>query len=78
MKRILNEVVDMTSQYWLEPVMSFDLQNSQDLQLDLPITPKAFKFRSFVKVLNAPVTDSGVDHLLFSLYLKHMKQQYEM
>ncbi|CAI9282554.1 unnamed protein product [Lactuca saligna] len=61
----------------LEPVASFDLQNTQDLQLDLLITPIAFMFSSFVKVVNVLATDNGADHLLFSLYLKHMKPQYE-
>ena len=57
--------------------MSFDLQNIQDSQLDLPITPKAFRFRAFVKVANAPLTNSGADQMLFVFYLKHMKLQYE-
>ncbi|CAI9280416.1 unnamed protein product [Lactuca saligna] len=51
--------------------------NSQDSQLDLPITLKAFEFRSFIKVVNVPLTDSGADHLLFSFYSKHTKPQYE-
>ncbi|CAI9269354.1 unnamed protein product [Lactuca saligna] len=74
----MNEVVDIPSQYWLELVVAFDLQNTQDSQLDLPITPKAFRFRSFVKVTNSLLIDSGADHLLFSFYLKHIKSQYEM
>lgn len=57
--------------------MTFDLQNTHDSQLDLPITPKAFRFRAFVKIVKAPITDSGVDYTLFSFYLKHMKSQYE-
>lgn len=73
----MSEDVDIASQYWLEPVVSFDLQDTQDSQLDIPITPKAFKFHNFVKVVNVPPTDNGTDHLLFSLYLKHMKPHYE-
>ncbi|CAI9289097.1 unnamed protein product [Lactuca saligna] len=47
-------------------------------QLDLPITLKAFRFRSFVKVVNVqPTTDSGANPLLFSFYLKHIKPQYK-
>lgn len=46
--------------------MSFELQNTQDSQLDLPITPKAFKFRSFVKIVNVPSTNNGADKLLFA------------
>ncbi|CAI9289762.1 unnamed protein product [Lactuca saligna] len=41
------------------------------------MTPKAFKFHSFVIVANVPSTDKGADHLLFSFYLKHMKPQYK-
>ncbi|CAI9265059.1 unnamed protein product [Lactuca saligna] len=67
----------MLIHYWLEPVVSFDLQNKQDSQLDLPITPKTFKFRSFVKVVNIPTTDNSAYHFLFSFYLKHMKPWYE-
>nr|KAJ0188191.1 hypothetical protein LSAT_V11C900483250 [Lactuca sativa] len=52
LKRIQNQVVDMPSQYWLDPIASFEIQNTQDSQLYLPITPKAFRFRAFVKVAN--------------------------
>ncbi|CAI9303779.1 unnamed protein product [Lactuca saligna] len=72
-----HDVVDLPSQYWLEPVVSFDLQNTQDSQLDVPITPKAFRFCAFVKVVKAPITDNAADHMLLSFYLKHMKPQYE-
>ncbi|CAI9284800.1 unnamed protein product [Lactuca saligna] len=61
----------------LELVVSFDLKNTQDSQLDIPIIPKAFRFRAFVKIVKAPITDNGADHMLFSFYLKHMKPQYE-
>ncbi|CAI9301954.1 unnamed protein product [Lactuca saligna] len=77
LKQIQHDVMDLPSQYWLDPVASFDLQSSQDLQLDLPITPKPFKFCAFVKVVNAPIIDSGANHMLFSFYLKHKKPQYE-
>ncbi|CAI9271820.1 unnamed protein product [Lactuca saligna] len=77
LKRIQHDAVELPSQYWLDPVASFDRQNSQDLQLDLPITPKAFRFRAFMKVANAPFSDNGANQLLFSIYLRHMKPQYE-
>ncbi|CAI9302904.1 unnamed protein product [Lactuca saligna] len=73
-----NEVVDLPSQHWVEPVVSFELHNTQDLQLDLPITPKSFKFWSFVKVANVPSTNNGVDHFILLLSLKHMKLQYKI
>ncbi|CAI9277360.1 unnamed protein product [Lactuca saligna] len=31
----------------------------------------------FIKVMNVMLTDNGADHLLLSLYLKHMRPQYE-
>lgn len=73
LKRIKHDAVEFPRQYWLDPIASFDCQNSQDSQPDLPITPKAIRFRVFVKVVNAPFTDNGADQLLFSFYLKHMK-----
>lgn len=75
LERIMSEDIDIPSQYWLELVMSYELLNTQDSQLDLPITPKPFKYRSFVKVVNVRLTDSGADRFLFSFYLKHMKPQ---
>ncbi|CAI9285091.1 unnamed protein product [Lactuca saligna] len=73
LKRIQHDVVDLPSQYWLEPVVSFNLQTTQNSQLDLPITPQAFRFHAFVKIMKATITDSDVDHMLISFYLKHMK-----
>ncbi|CAI9289765.1 unnamed protein product [Lactuca saligna] len=52
--------------------------NTQDSQLDLPKAPKVFKFRSFIKVVDVPTTQNGVDQMLFTFYLKHMRSQYEM
>ncbi|CAI9288314.1 unnamed protein product [Lactuca saligna] len=45
--------------------------------LDLSITPKAFKFRNSVKVVNVPAIDRGSDHLIFLFYLKHIKSRYK-
>ncbi|CAI9274998.1 unnamed protein product [Lactuca saligna] len=53
LKRIQNKAVDLPSQCWLDPVASFEVLNSQDSQLDLPFTPKAFRFRAFVKDMKA-------------------------
>ncbi|CAI9270985.1 unnamed protein product [Lactuca saligna] len=77
LQRIQNEVEDLPSQYWLKLVMSFEIQNTKDSQLDLLKTPKSFKFRSFVRVVNVLFVDNDADHFLFSFYLKHMQQQYE-
>ncbi|CAI9287051.1 unnamed protein product [Lactuca saligna] len=77
LKCMQNQVVDMPSQCWLDPIASFDVQNSLDSQLELPITPNAFRFRAFIKVANVPFSDSTGDQLLFAFYLKHMKPQFK-
>ncbi|CAI9265410.1 unnamed protein product [Lactuca saligna] len=77
LKRMQNQAVDMPSQYWLDPIASFDVQNSQDSQFDLPITLKAFTFHAFIKVSSIPFSDSTGDQTLFNFYLKHMKPQFE-
>ena len=41
------EVIDEPSTHWLEPVMSFGLENSKDAQFDMPINRKAFIFHCF-------------------------------
>lgn len=48
-----------------------------DSKLDLPMTLRDFQFCCFDRVTNVPPSDSGVDQMLFSFYLKHMKTQYE-
>lgn len=65
LEQILNEVVDNPNIYWLEPVGSFELENSSDLQLDLLITPKAFLFHSFIKIANVSLAEKGSNKLLF-------------
>lgn len=54
------------------------MENSLDLQLDLPNTPKAFLFRSFDKIANISPTDKAADQVLFVFYLNHIRLQYEM
>ena len=77
LERILKEAVDNLNVYWIEPVGSFDLENSSDLQLDMPITLKDFLFHSFDKIANVSTADKGVDQALCSFYLKHMRPQYK-
>ncbi|CAI9283896.1 unnamed protein product [Lactuca saligna] len=77
-ERILNEAIDNSNVYSLEPVVSFELENSPDSQLHLQITLKAFQFRSFYRIVNARLPDRNVDEELFSFYLKFLKQQYKM
>lgn len=77
MERILNEVVENPSTHWLEPTISFELENTSKSQIDLPITPRAFLFRCFEKVKKALISDYDVNHMIFSFYLKYGKPQYE-
>lgn len=70
-----NEVVDNPSIHWLEPITSFDLENTLDSQFDMPITSRAFLFRSFEVIANAPSSDANVDKSLMDFYLQHVKPQ---
>lgn len=70
LKKIQHDAVELPSQYWLDLVASFDYQNAQYSQLDLPITLKAFRFRAFVKVVNVPFTDNSADQMMFSFLLQ--------
>lgn len=73
MEQILNEAMDNPSVHWLDPVTSFELENTLDSQLDFPITPKAFLFRCFDEIANAPDADANVDKSLMTFYLKYDK-----
>lgn len=73
----MNEAVNNLNSYWLEPVRYFELENSMDLQFDLPITPKAFLFRSFDKIVNVYPTDKATNQVLFAFYLKYMRPPYK-
>ncbi|CAI9290477.1 unnamed protein product [Lactuca saligna] len=68
MDRIQREAIDDPSIHWLQPLVSFDLSNMADSQLDFPITPKAFLFRCFEKIEKAPLSDYDVNHMLISFY----------
>ena len=74
----MNKDIDNPSVYWLEPVTSFELENTLDSQLDFPITPKAFLFRSFDRVENALESVNNVNLMLISFYLKHGNPQYQI
>ncbi|CAI9290024.1 unnamed protein product [Lactuca saligna] len=77
LERIMIEAIDNSSKYWLKHVTSFDVENSSDSQLNLPITPKAFQLHCVKNVANLPFSDNHAHQILFYFYLKHMKPQYE-
>ncbi|CAI9296682.1 unnamed protein product [Lactuca saligna] len=58
MERILNEAINTPSVYWLDPVVSFDLENTLESQFDFPITLKAFLFQRFKKIETTLITDN--------------------
>ncbi|CAI9291656.1 unnamed protein product [Lactuca saligna] len=59
MEHILSEAIDNPRVYWLEHVVSFEFENSQNSQLGLPITLKAFQFCCFDKIVNVPLSENG-------------------
>ncbi|CAI9285120.1 unnamed protein product [Lactuca saligna] len=77
MERILKEAIDNPKVYSLEPVASFELENTLECQLDFPITVKAFLFCCFDKVEKAPNSDNDANLMLISIYLWHGKPQYQ-
>lgn len=44
LERIQKEAIDHPNVHWLEPSVSFKLNNTSDSQLDFPLTSKAFLF----------------------------------
>ncbi|KAL7596833.1 hypothetical protein Lser_V15G29618 [Lactuca serriola] len=62
--------IDEPSTLWLEPVMSFWLDNSKDAQFDMSITPKAFIFHCFNSTVAIPSPDPKVDRDLLEFYLE--------
>ncbi|CAI9259279.1 unnamed protein product [Lactuca saligna] len=77
MERIHRETIDDQNIHWIEPLVSFEQSNMENSQLDFPIIPKAFLFRFFEKIENAPLSDYDVNHMLFSFYLKYAKPQFK-
>lgn len=72
----MNEAVDNPSIHWLDPVTSFEPDNTLDSQLDFPITPKTFLFHYFDVVANTSNLNVNVDKSLMDFYLKHGKPQF--
>ncbi|KAL7615919.1 flocculation protein FLO11-like [Lactuca sativa] len=73
---LINQAIEFPSVYWLEPVASFDYDNSRDLQFDMPITRKAFTFHFFDVTAKFPHPNLKVDRELIDFYLKNGQPQY--
>ena len=59
--KIQKEAIDAPNIYWLEPTISFDLNNEANSQLDFPITPRAFLFRCFGKIEKVVISEKAVN-----------------
>ncbi|CAI9303116.1 unnamed protein product [Lactuca saligna] len=60
MEHIQKVVIDNRSIYWLDPLISFDLNNDVESQFDFPITSIAFVFCCFEKIEMYWILDSPV------------------
>lgn len=74
---IQKEVIDELSTHCLESLVSFELDNIADSQLDFPISPRDILFRCFKKIEKAPISKYDVNHMLLSFYLKYGKPKFK-
>ncbi|KAL7619172.1 hypothetical protein Lser_V15G03621 [Lactuca serriola] len=75
-ERMIKEAIDTPSILWLEPVISFDCDNSVDSQFDMPLTRKAFIFHAFSNIFEVPHLNAELDRELIDFYLKAARPQY--
>ncbi|KAL7600954.1 hypothetical protein Lser_V15G23568 [Lactuca serriola] len=54
---LIHQAIEFPSMYWLEPIASFECENSKDSQFDMPITRKAFTFHCFDVTTEVPHPD---------------------
>ncbi|CAH1431384.1 unnamed protein product [Lactuca virosa] len=76
LEKLLKEAIESPSTHWLEPVISFDRENSRDSQFDMLITRKAFVFHCFEPIAIVPCPDPKVDQELIDYYLAFSQPQY--
>ena len=76
LERLRKEVIEALSSHWLEPILSFDVENSKDSHIDMPITCKAFIFHCLESTVAIPSPDSKVDQDLLRYYLEFSQPQY--
>ena len=70
------KVIEAPNSHWLEPVLSFDVENSKDSQFDMPINRKAFIFHCFESTMAIPSPDPKVDQDLLEYYHEFSQPQY--
>ncbi|XP_023750787.1 uncharacterized protein LOC111899139 [Lactuca sativa] len=61
LEQMIKEAIESPSTHWLEPVVSFDCENSRNSQFDMPITRKAFVFHFFELTVDIPSPDPNTD-----------------
>lgn len=78
LERIQKEAIDHSNVHWLEPSVSFKLDNTSDSQLDFPLTSKAFLFWGFEHIQKSLLSEYDVNNKIFSFCLKHGQPQYKI
>ncbi|XP_023754897.1 uncharacterized protein LOC111903350 [Lactuca sativa] len=58
---LISQAIESPSVYWLEPIASFDYDNSKDSQFDMPITRKSFTFHCFDSTVEVPFPNPKLD-----------------
>lgn len=76
LEKLIKEVIESPSSHWLEPVASFDCDNTKDSQFGMLITRKAFVFHCFNSIANIPSPDPKVHRDLLNYYLEFSQPQY--
>ncbi|KAL7590355.1 hypothetical protein Lser_V15G35622 [Lactuca serriola] len=74
--RLIKEAIETPSILWLEPVISFDCNNTIDSQFDMPLTRKAFIFHAFSNIFEVPHPNDELDRELIDFYLEAARPQY--
>ena len=75
-KRIVREIAE--NDHWLQPKVSFEVGNTADCQLEFPMSPVVFFFRSFYPIRKNSVSDTSTNTRLLNFYLKHAKPQADV
>ncbi|KAI3751858.1 hypothetical protein L2E82_22949 [Cichorium intybus] len=75
-KRMTLEAITEPVENWLQPVTSYNTSNDVNYQLDFPMTAKALLFRGFEKLKDTRLSNSEVNDLLFTFYLKNALPQH--
>lgn len=71
--RMDKEAIQKVEFFWLETISSLSVENSQECQLDFPMMPKAFMFRSLDKPVDVPMSNLAISKTLFNFYAKQSK-----